>query len=60
MSPTLQSHPKKQHRIDKNRNETDCKKPALNRVPLSEAEIKNLMGINRPTYRRYRGAFRQR
>ena len=27
---------------------------------LTERDIKELMGINRPTYKRHKGAFRQR
>jgi hypothetical protein len=27
---------------------------------LTEREIKDLMGVNRPTYKRYKGAYRQR
>lgn len=37
------------------------KKPKItSKEVLSESDIKSLMGVDKPVYRRHRGAFRQR
>ncbi|WP_313430050.1 hypothetical protein [Siminovitchia terrae] len=42
-------------------NKEGCSKPQKRRrEDLSEFEIKSLMGMDRPVYRKYRGSYRQR
>lgn len=35
-------------------------KPKKSQEKLSERDLKNLMGTNRPTYKRHKGAYRQK
>jgi hypothetical protein len=43
----------------KKRPENKSRKKHINEN-LTEREIKDLMGVNRPTYKRHKGAYRQR
>ncbi|MEK3890235.1 hypothetical protein [Bacillus sp. FSL K6-3431] len=38
-----------------------CRKPQKRKPEvLTDSDIRSLMGVNRPTYARYKGSFRQR
>lgn len=44
----------------KNKKEYRSKPQKRHTEVLSESDIKRLMGMDKPVYRRYKGAFRQR